>query len=294
MATVSSRFGGHHSGSQPINWKRHLQEMAVAFAVAGGGVATLLLTIEAVRQHRSPLSLAARIPVLVAQSFRAEPPLPSLVPASKPMMHAVRNAVLLESHGVFGEEARDAWRKAAEECQKLSLQPIASPDGQGIHLWMLEVEEDRAAELAAMLDGPVETPQRAEALRCLHEQAVANAARIRQYREILNYDYWKAVCEAEGTSDALQAREALWRADHEAEAGHLEIARSAYEEALAAWKRVLETSPVLERNDLMIEELNEIFGRYRTVLEKLGTPAADPLVLDALVGGGGAEIGRLL
>lgn len=110
----------------------------------------------------------------------------------------------------------------------------------------------------------------------------------------MNYDYWKAVCEAEGTSDALQAREALWRADHEAEAGHLEIARSAYEEALTAWKRVLETSPVLERNDLMIEELNEIFGRYRTVLEKLGTPAADPLVLDALVGRGGAEVGRLL
>ena len=293
MATVSSRFSGH-IGSRQNDWKQHLQEMAAAFVIAGGGIATLLLAVEAVKQHRSPLALAARIPTLVGQSFRTEPPLPSLVLASKPMMHAVRNAVLLESHGVFGEEARDAWRKAEEECRKLSLQPIAATDGEPIQLWMYEVEEERAAELAGILDGPVESPERAEALRRLQDDAVASAARIKRYREIVNYDYWKAVCEAEGTSDALVAREALWQADHEAEAGHLEAARSAYEGALSAWKRVLETSPVLKHNDMMIDELNEIFGRYRTVLEKLGTPAAEPPVFEGLVDQGGNDIGTLL
>ena len=77
MATVSSRFSGH-IGSRQNDWKQHLQEMAAAFVIAGGGVATLLLAVEAVKQHRSPLALAARIPTLVGQSFRTEPPLAAL------------------------------------------------------------------------------------------------------------------------------------------------------------------------------------------------------------------------
>ena len=45
---------------------------------------------------------------------------------------------------------------------------------------------------------------------------------------------------------------------------------------------------------MMIDELNEIFGRYRTVLEKLDTPAAEPPVLEGLVDQGGNDIGTLL
>jgi hypothetical protein len=121
-------------------------------------------------------------------------------------------------------------------------------------------------------------------------EARETAEIIDRYRDIVNFDFWRATCEAEVTEPALRARELTWKADREFAAARLKAAREAYEEAFRAWRQVFDGSQILREDRLMADDIAEIVGRYRKLLEQLDEPFPSPFVLDdilALAGPGG-------
>jgi hypothetical protein len=153
----------------------------------------------------------------------------------------------------------------AESAVKVTWKDVArsAPAAVRDQAWDLALQETEARETAEIID---------------------------RYREIVNFDFWRATCEAEVTEPALRARELTWKADREFAAARLKAAREAYEEAFRAWRQVFDGSQILREDRLMADDIAEIVGRYRKLLEQLDEPFPSPFVLDdilALAGPGG-------
>ena len=52
----------------------------------------------------------------------------------------------------------------------------------------------------------------------------------------------------------------------------MQPAKQAYEEAFAAWREVLDASPVLRADQITKDDINEVVDRYRKVLDQLDEP----------------------
>jgi hypothetical protein len=128
-------------------------------------------------------------------------------------------------------------------------------------------------------EAPADVRAKAQELARQHAEAQETAEIIRRYREIVNFDFWRATCEAEVTEPMLRARESTWQADRDFEAARLQAAKKAYEEAFAAWREVLDGSPVLRADDLTAADIADVAARYRKVLEQLDEPFPSPFIL---------------
>ena len=249
----------------------------------------------------------------------------SLMAASRPMMHAIRQAQRLEARGVFNESTRSAWRAASDKVLKFSMAPIAATDGHVVRLWMRESEDERAAVLEAWMEelvpgrfaaleeqrlarvtadpslaatlsevtwylvaeeAPDDVREQAFNLCQLHAEACKNAALIGQCRDIVGYDYWKAVCSVGSSEMGLESHAAIWRADYDNLQAHFDLAKEAYEEGFRAWRAVCDTSPSLQSDPMMVEDMKEHFERYREVLGRLDQPVTSPVMLQDLIGPG--------
>ena len=134
-------------------------------------------------------------------------------------------------------------------------------------------------------DAPVDAREQAKELAAEYVEASETAEIIDRYRDIVNFDFWRATCEMEVTEPALRAREATWRAEKDFEAARLRPAKQAFEEAFAAWREVLDQSDVLRDDALTRDDLREIVDQYREVLEQLDEPFPSPFVLDDVLDG---------
>ena len=121
-------------------------------------------------------------------------------------------------------------------------------------------------------EAPADVRPRAKELLRQYTEAKETADIIDRYREIVNFDVWRATCEAEVTEPAIKAREATWRAEKDFENAKLQPAKQAYEEAFAAWREVLDASPVLRADQIALDDINEVVDRYRKLLEQLDEP----------------------
>jgi hypothetical protein len=136
-------------------------------------------------------------------------------------------------------------------------------------------------EVARM--APADVRQRAWQLALDEVEARETAHIIDRYRDIVNFDFWRATCEAEVTEPALRAREQTWIADREFKAARLQTARQAYEEAFKAWREVFDASKILREDQLTADDIGEIVGRYRKLLDQLDEPFPSPFVLDDII-----------
>jgi hypothetical protein len=134
-------------------------------------------------------------------------------------------------------------------------------------------------------DAPADAREQAKELAAEYVEASETAEIIDRYRDIVNFDFWRATCEMEVTEPALRAREATWRAEKDFEAARLRPAKQAFEEAFAAWREVLDQSDVLRDDALTRDDLREIVDQYREVLEQLDEPFPSPFVLDDVLDG---------
>jgi len=132
-------------------------------------------------------------------------------------------------------------------------------------------------------EAPSEVRQRAWQLAIEEVEARETASIIDRYRDIVNFDFWRATCEAEVTEPALRARELTWTADREFAAARLQAAKQAYEEAFRAWREVFDASQILREDQLTADDVAEIVGRYRKLLEQLDEPFPSPFVLDDIL-----------
>jgi len=134
-------------------------------------------------------------------------------------------------------------------------------------------------------DAPADAREQAKELAAEYVEASETAEIIDRYRDIVNFDFWRATCEMEVTEPALRAREATWRAEKDFEAARLRPAKQAFEEAFAAWREVLDQSDVLRDDALTRDDLREIVDQYKEVLEQLDEPFPSPFVLDDVLDG---------
>ena len=280
MATVVASAHRHHAF-----WLRIVEDLALVFACAAIAWVGFVGLVRRPASWREAMSGAALI-----VSPPAVEPLP-LVAASRPMLTAVAAATALEERGVFGAEASAAWQKALDECRSLAIQPIARPHGEPLHLWLLEAERERAEEIAVLISAVSTAPEQAAALTELRDDALASADQIQRYRDIVNFDHWKAVCEAGVSADGLAAREAGWMAMRADDAGRLGEAKDAHEASFKAWRRVLDAQPALLDDALVIDELTDQIERYRTVLAEKGAAFPKSFILQDVVARSGSPAG---
>ena len=103
------------------------------------------------------------------------------------------------------------------------------------------------------------------------------------YCNIVNYEYWKARCEAEQLDIALDARRLVVEADAERRAsGKLSLARAKYEEAWKNWAELFERYPVL-LDSVQGDEIVESVIHYRELLDQLGEDFPTDFVLNPLL-----------
>jgi hypothetical protein len=135
--------------------------------------------------------------------------------------------------------------------------------------------------VAAEAPGPVRDRAKELARQQLEAQETADI--ISRYREIVNFDYWRAACETEVTEPALRARESAWLAEREFENARLQNAKKAFEESFKAWREVLDTSSVVRNDQLTADDLAELVDRYRRVLDQLDEPFPKPFILQEVL-----------
>lgn len=238
-------------------------------------------------------------------------PVVSLVPASRVMVDAIRRAERLERSGRFDDATRAAWKSAAAEVRRFGFLPVSTGPGGHVRLFMKEAEQDRMAALADLLEellpGQFATlcaqrdavlaadPSREKVLpevnwftvaaaasedvrtmafdlACLHDAARRNVAVIGKYRDVVGYDYWKAVCDAGASEPGFEARAALWRAEFDARQAQFDLARASYEQAFQAYRDACAMVPALDTNPRVTEEMSEHRARYEEVLASLHEP----------------------
>ncbi|MEI6238917.1 MAG: hypothetical protein WCR51_00875 [Planctomycetia bacterium] len=181
--------------------------------------------------------------------------------------------------GLF-KEIQDRKRSALSADQRKAIDTPA--------IDRTEAQQQTAAEAEASLavtwpmvarEAPADVRDKARELSRQYTEASETAEIIARYRDIVNFDFWRASCEVEVTEPALRAREMVWQAEREFENARLLPAKQAYEQAFAAWREVLDASSVLKADDLTGDDLTEMIDRYRKVLDQLDEKFPQPFIL---------------
>ena len=132
-------------------------------------------------------------------------------------------------------------------------------------------------------EAPADVREKARDLSRQWLEANETAEIISRYRDIVNFEFWRATCEAEVTEPALRARELTWLAGKEYQAARLQPAKKAYEDGFVAWREVLDASTILRNDTITNEDINTIVSQYRKVLEQLDEPFPKPFILQDVV-----------
>jgi hypothetical protein len=117
----------------------------------------------------------------------------------------------------------------------------------------------------------------------LSELAQKNGT-IDTYRDIVNYNYWWARCQAEPTEACLLARQYLYDASHAYDDGRLFESKDLYEKSFNEWRKVMDEYPNLRDNNIMADELVEEIDKYKKVIGKIkGEKFPSPFVLRDMI-----------
>ena len=174
------------------------------------------------------------------------------------------------------EEKRAALTTGQKEA--LDVSPLDRTDAQQ----KLALEATAALRVdwpMVVRDAPADVRDRARDLLRKLVEARETAEIIDRYRDIVNFNFWRASCEAEVTEPALKAREATWRGEREFENARLQPAKQAFEEAFGQWRTVLDGSRVLREDSIFRDDLNDSIDTYKKVLEQLDEPFPRDFVL---------------
>ena len=179
------------------------------------------------------------------------------------------------------EEAKRAGL-TPEQKAALDVSPMERSDAQTAAA-QTAMQNMRVDWPQVVAEAPADVRLRAKELLRQWNEAKETAEIIDRYRDIVNFDVWRATCEAEVTEQAIKAREATWRAERDFESAKLLPAKQAYEEAFAAWREVLDGSPVLRADSITADDICEVVDRYRKVLEQLDEPFPKPFILEDML-----------
>jgi hypothetical protein len=110
-----------------------------------------------------------------------------------------------------------------------------------------------------------------EAMRLAHlaNQALTQADEIDRYRQIVNFEYWRARAKMEQSPEALLARQKLYEARVAfKEEADLIGAKRLYEEGFQAWRKVFDDYPIMIEAGTLPEELVDETVAYKEVWDQ--------------------------
>jgi hypothetical protein len=163
----------------------------------------------------------------------------------------------------------------SEEQAAMAIAPEERNDEQRI---LAELAERKArARYPEMAERtPAELKNRVDRLVAQGELAQAFVDAIFNYRDQVNYDYWKLRCDVEQQDDAIAARRFVFEADQAYEqSADLETMRVKYEAAWDKWATIFEKYPAM-MEDTTAEDLMVSLRRYAWLLSQLDEPFPPP------------------
>jgi hypothetical protein len=253
-----------------INHARALAEDGV-FGAAGRDAWALAgeeLRRYAMREIPTSWSVPIRLGLEEAERERAE----SLADELEELLPGAFAATVKQRRESLSAEQRAVVEKsAAERTDREAI--LASQAEQASKVdWVMVARE-----------APAAVRERAQELARQHQEAEETATIIDRYRGIVNFNLWRATCEAEVTEPALRAREKTWEGQREFAAARLQPAKASFEEAFKAWREVFDASAVLSGDLFLCRDVAEIVDRYRGVLEQLDEPFPQPFILQDII-----------
>jgi hypothetical protein len=251
----------------------------------------------------------------------------------------------LEKDGAFGEVARQAWKKAAQEWNDFGARELPSSldDPPSMRLNDQEPFEAESQKLLAQLEElrprlrnqisreklgrlkpeermAMDVPMRKrnpqqqklaaaaeEKTRVTHNEVALRitgpkralagklarqiaaleqlASCIRRDRSIVNFDYWRLRAQVEQADQTLQARKLIYQGDRAFAKADLPAAQAAYDQGLAAWRKVLDSFPQLQKDSSRTtqDDLMDVIKRYRYILKQLDEPFPKKFILQDIL-----------
>ncbi len=98
-----------------------------------------------------------------------------------------------------------------------------------------------------------------------------------RWSDQMNFRYWKERCLAEGTTNAVTARQFFYEGTKAYKTGDFPVAADKFKQGLAVWKSVLDEYPTYRDDDLNKRETGQIVKRYVRVLQQNLAPIPDDL-----------------
>ncbi len=165
----------------------------------------------------------------------------------------------------FLERREAAWQQLAELAQTVGM--TIEPNVWDLDRAMTDRQSDAQGIVQQYLGDVADQAQPIldEILLCEHR-----AHWIGQYRDVVNFEYWRTRTQAEQSPDAAAVRQRLVtaRQAHKVDAD-LWTARDDYAKTLEHWRLILAAYPDLQADDLTAEDVFEIIVDYQTVLNQL-------------------------
>ncbi|REJ64655.1 MAG: hypothetical protein DWQ31_20405 [Planctomycetota bacterium] len=190
-----------------------------------------------------------------------------------------RDRLLGELEQAAAEEQLSLIDKAWDEC---TADEKDAKYNFLIRLWA----EPRA--LARELD----PPNRAEALRLVDrlELATDRVTIVKNARELVSYESWRARCEIERKAETIAARQAIYEGEQAFAAAKLGEALKRYNDGIARWKQIFDANPLLIDDFLITDELYRMIDDYREVLRQNDQELPDPFPLQIILDEFEAEV----
>lgn len=176
----------------------------------------------------------------------------------------------LNDREMYVERQQKAWKQLSELVEQATSEKIPpqlyDPDERAFSERLLDAET-----LVEAL--PENLKKQAEPI--LEEIRLVEHRQhwISQYRDVVNYSYWKMRSQAEQSPDAAIARSKLVAANQALKVdADLWTARDDYATTLEHWRLILDAYPDLAEDDLTAEDVFVIVSDYQTVLNQLEDP----------------------
>ena len=125
-----------------------------------------------------------------------------------------------------------------------------------------------------------------ESIKKLAEEAAQHeemARNIRNYRDIVNFNYWRLRAQVEQTEEAINARKFIYQGDQAYQNGYLTDARDNYEEGLKLWREVLDKFPALVEDNITGSDLMDIVKKYRKIYNQLDKSFPEAFILQDIL-----------
>jgi len=176
-----------------------------------------------------------------------------------------REKLLAERVAELSEEERQLYEKPEDEIAADEYFPLATVKAK---------VEPAPLEIAAFAKDQAKALNIAEQIG---RQLVA-IHRITSYRQQVNFDYWRARCQAESQQVTLRARQYAYDAAEARKEARLTEAIELYEKSFAEWDKVFFEYPVL-LDGQTVEELIEDIDVYRRTLDQVDESFPEDFIL---------------